>query len=146
MCGRRSSLSLLDDLGEAPALGLRQRTRLDDAHGVTDPGLVRLVVGVELDRAPDDLLVARVQLGHIDLDDDRLVGLVGDDDAAALLPGGAVAVRTRDANDRLAALRLVALRLAPLPPLGAGNVLLGALLLRGYGRGFRRHFCGRHSF
>src|SRR5579862_3498716 len=123
MCGRGSSLSLLDDLGEPPALGLRQRARLDDAHGVADSGLVRLVVGMELDRAPDDLLVARVELGHVDLDDDRLVGLVGDHDAAALLPGRAVAVRTRDADDRLPGLRLVARRLAPLPPLGAGDVL-----------------------
>src|SRR6266702_7953872 len=78
-------LRFLHDLGEAPVLRLRQRASLDDAHLVADPGLVRLVVGVELDRAPDHLLVARVALDHVDLDDDRLVAFVGHDDAATLL-------------------------------------------------------------
>src|SRR5437763_12023007 len=77
---------LLHDLREAPALRLRQRPRLDDADGVAHSGGVLLVVRVELDGAGDDLLVLRVRLDHVDLDDDRLVALVGDDDAAALLP------------------------------------------------------------
>ena len=86
-------------------------------------GLVGLVVRVELHRAPDDLLVARVQLGHVDLDDDRLVGLVGDDDAAALLAGRAVVLGLRQADDRLALLQDLARRNAALPPVGARNVL-----------------------
>src|SRR6266851_2611493 len=80
-----SSFGLLDDLGEAPALQLRQRARLDDADGVADAGRVRFIVRVELDRRADDLLVLGVALDHVDLDDDRLVALVGDDHAAALL-------------------------------------------------------------
>src|ERR1051326_4021864 len=62
MRGWWASLGRLDDLGEPPALGSRQRTRLDDAHDVADVGGVLLVVGVELDRAANDLLVPRVLL------------------------------------------------------------------------------------
>src|SRR6478672_11585390 len=76
---------LLHDLGEAPVLRLRDRARLDDTDDVADAGGVLLVVRVELAGAPDDLLVLRVQLRHVDLDDDRLLALVRDDDAAALL-------------------------------------------------------------
>src|SRR5215212_7001944 len=76
---------LLHDLREAPVLRPRQRPRLDDPDGVARAGLVALVVRVELHRAPDDLLVLGMQLDHVDLDDDRLVALVGDDDAAPLL-------------------------------------------------------------
>src|SRR5438067_5108974 len=56
---------LLDDLREPPALRLRERAGLDDAHRVADAGGVRLVVSVELDRAADDLLVLRVALDHV---------------------------------------------------------------------------------
>src|SRR5580765_239543 len=76
--------SLLHDLGEAPALGLRERPRLDHADDVADPGRVALVVRVQLARAPDDLLVLGVDPDGLNLDDDRLVALVGDDHAAAL--------------------------------------------------------------
>src|SRR6476646_1510769 len=78
-------LRLLDDLGETPVLGLRQRPRLDDPHRVADARGVLLVVSMELDGAADDLLVARMALDHVHLDDDRLVTGVRDDDAAALL-------------------------------------------------------------
>ena len=40
------------------------------------------------DGAPDDLLVPRVRLDHVDLHDDRLVHRARDDDAAALLACG----------------------------------------------------------
>src|SRR6266571_8581855 len=80
-----SSPGLLHDLSQAPVLQLRQWARLDDAHRVPDAGDVRLVVSVELDRRANHLLVFRVALDHVDLDDDRLVALVGDDDAATLL-------------------------------------------------------------
>ena len=63
----------LDDLGEPPVLRLRERARLDDPDDVADVRLVPLVVRVELAELADDLLVARVQLDHVDLDDDRLV-------------------------------------------------------------------------
>src|SRR5690348_10709689 len=117
MRGWWASLGRLDDLGEPPALGRRQRTRLDDAHDVADVGGVLLVVGVELDRAANDLLVPRVLLDHVHLDDDRLVHRARDDDAAALLAAPAVVLGLRQAHDRLA--------------LGCGHVhappLLGAL-------------------
>src|SRR5438045_1464541 len=60
--GRPSLLRHLDDLGQAPALRLGDRARLDDADDVTDLGGVLLVVRVELDRAADDLLVLGVRL------------------------------------------------------------------------------------
>ena len=63
----------------------RQRAALDEADDVADLGLVLLVVRVELRRAAHDLLVLGVRLGRVDADGDRLVALVGDDDAAALL-------------------------------------------------------------
>src|ERR1700722_7502210 len=78
-------LRFLDDFGEAPVLGLRERARLDDANHVADRGGVLLVVGVQLARAADNLLVLRMELRHCNLDDDRLVALVGDHDAPALL-------------------------------------------------------------
>src|SRR5215211_1392988 len=102
MCGRGTSSSFLHDLGKAPVLRLGERPRLDDANGVAGAGLVPLVVRVELHRAPDDLLVLRVQLDHVDLDDDRLVALVRDDDTAALLPPPALDLRLLAAHDRLA--------------------------------------------
>src|SRR5213593_3382155 len=121
---------LLHDLGEAPVLRLRDPARLDDADGVADAGGVLLVVRMELARAPDDLLVLRVQLRHVDLDDDRLLALVGDDDAAPLL-----AVRRRRlglgrASDRLALGRLLARRLRVLVALGARQALAFRLRAR----------------
>ena len=43
----RSSLAL-DELVNTPALGLGQRARFDDPHGVTDLVLVALIMSVEL--------------------------------------------------------------------------------------------------
>ena len=87
--------------GEAPVLRLRQRPRLDDADDVADVRRVLLVVGVELHGAPDDLLVLRMRLDHVDLDDDRLVHRARDDDAAPLLAAAAVVLGLRLADDRL---------------------------------------------
>src|SRR5262245_40559324 len=67
------SLGDLEDLGETPALRLRQRPRLHDADEVADVRLVLLVVRVELHRPADHLLVALVRAHRLDLDDDRLV-------------------------------------------------------------------------
>src|SRR5919204_658567 len=128
----------LDDLGEPPVLRLRKRTCLDDQDDVADLRLVLLVVGVELDAAPDDLLVARVRLDRVDLDDDRLVHRVGDDDAAALLPPAALGLRLRCARDRLALGRAFAHRLRVLVALRARQplalLLLRLLGARGGGR------------
>src|SRR6478672_5591321 len=113
---------LLHDLREPPALRLRERARLHDAHGVADAGRVLLVVRVELDSATDDLLVLGMALDHVDLDDDRLVALVGDDDAAALLAPAELVVRLREADDRLAGRRLLAHDLRARAALRARNV------------------------
>src|SRR4051812_10508705 len=80
----RSPGDLLD-FHEPPVLRLRERPRLDDPDDVADVRLVLLVVRMELAAAPDHLLVPRVDPDQVDLDDDRLVHRVGDDDAAALL-------------------------------------------------------------
>src|SRR5215211_8202189 len=145
-----SSPGLLHDLGEAPVLRLREGPRLDDPDDVARSRLVPLVVRVELHGAPDDLLVLRVQLDHVDLDDDRLVALVGDDDAAALLPAAALDLGPLAADDRLALGRLLARRLRPLPPLGPRHVTLRLRLLlarrilrRCLGRGLGRVRTGR---
>src|SRR5918992_121173 len=75
----------LEDLDEAPALGAAEGAALDHANGVADAGLVLLVVSVQLAAGPDDLLVHAVLPGGVDADGDRLVRLVGDDDALAHL-------------------------------------------------------------
>src|SRR5438132_1431856 len=135
--GPRSLLRSLHDFHEAPVLRLRERPRLDDADDVADVGGVLLVVRMELDAAPDDLLVARVRLDRVDLDHDRLVHRARDDDAAALLPAAPLRHLLRGAQDRLALGRPLAARPRSLPPLRAGNVLALLLLLR-LGRGLRR--------
>src|SRR5262249_59392967 len=94
-----------------PALGLRERPRLDHPDHVPDARRVRVVVGVQLARATDDLLVLGVDPDRLDLDDDRLVALVGHDDAAALLATAGGALRLGRARDRLAVLRRGACRL-----------------------------------
>ena len=89
-------LRTLQDLDEPPALGARQRAALDDADEVALVGVVALVVGVQRGRRAHDLLVAPVAAGDVDADGDRLVGLVGDDDALAhLRAAGAVLGRVR---------------------------------------------------
>src|ERR1700754_2690086 len=72
---------LLDHVDQAPALGLGQGAGLDDADDVALAGLVALVVRVQRARLADDLLVSAVAAGDFDLHRDRLVALVGDDDA-----------------------------------------------------------------
>src|SRR5205823_12850460 len=124
-----------------------QRTRLDDADRVADLRLVLLVVGVELRRPPDDLLVARMRLHRVDPDDDRLVHRARDDDATAFLVAAALVFGLRLADDRLARLRCLALRARALPTLGARHSLALALRLprrrRFASRLCRRRFAGR---
>src|SRR5205085_2487323 len=135
-CGRWPSLLRgLHDLVQAPVLRLRERARLDDAHDVADLRGVLLVVRVELRRAANDLLVARVGLDRVDLDDDRLVHRARDDDAAPLLTAAALDLGLREPDDRLARLRLLALRLRALWALRAREALALWLLLRGRRRG-----------
>src|SRR5688500_12356852 len=105
----RKSLCDLDDLGQAPVLRLRDRARLDDLDDVADLGRVLLVVRLEALRAADDLLVARVGLDRVDLDHDRLVALVRNDGAEPLLAAAELALGLRQADDRLAFRRLLAL-------------------------------------
>src|SRR5919106_3714575 len=121
----------LHDLLEAPALELRERTRLDEADDVADLRLVRLVVRVEL-RAPlDDLLVHRVHLHDVHANDDRLVRTCRDDRALSLLPAAALVLRLRKARDRLSLGRALAGRLRALPAERARQAL--PLPLRGIG-------------
>src|SRR3954453_7916436 len=127
-CGWWRSLCHLEHFSQAPALRLRQRPRLDDADDVADVRGVLLVVRVELDAAPDHLLVPRVRLDHVDLDHDRLVHRVGHDDAAALLGATALVLGLRLARDRLA-LRC-ALTRAPALVRAEGARQTLALLLR----------------
>src|SRR4051794_16970163 len=74
---------LLDHFQQPPALRPRERPRLDDPHDVALAGLVLLVVRAQGARAADDLLVGRMAAGDIDSHRDRLLRLVGDDDALA---------------------------------------------------------------
>src|SRR6266516_3604320 len=131
-----SLLRDLEDLGQAPVLHLGERTRLDDADGVADLGLILLVVGVQLARPSDDLLVARVRLQRLDADDDRLVHRARDDDAAALLAAAAQRRRLRLPDDRLSCLGRLALGPRALPALASGNPLALRLddAARGWGR------------
>src|SRR4029079_2770603 len=120
------------DFDQAPALAARHRAALLDANGVAGAGVVALVVGVQLDRGAHDLVVALVALDHVDADGDRLVGLVGDDDALAHLgAAGAVLGRLVGLGRRLALAQLRLLRLQPravATPLGGGVLALGLAL------------------
>src|SRR5882757_7261616 len=93
----------LDDVDQTPALGLGQGAGLDDADHVALAGLVALVVRVQRARAADDLLVGAVAAGDFDLHGDRLVALVGDDDALPDLGrvGVALGLRRAGAGDPL---------------------------------------------
>ena len=68
-------------------------------------------------------------LDHVDLDDDRLVALVGDDDAAALLAPAALGLGLLGAGDRLARRGLLAHGLRARAARRARDVLARALLL-----------------
>src|SRR3954453_15867488 len=88
-------LRLLQDLDQAPALGPRQRPRLDDPHEVALARLVALVVRVQLARAAHDLLVLRMAPRHLDRHRDRLVRLARDDAALAGLAARGVRLGRR---------------------------------------------------
>src|SRR5262249_4780432 len=77
----------LQDFHDAPALQLRERTRLGQAHPVALTGVVRLVVRVEVARLLHGLAVARVPDPVDDRDDHRLVHLRGDHEPFPDLPG-----------------------------------------------------------
>src|SRR5437773_2383353 len=83
----------LHDLEHAPALLLGDGARLGDAHEVADTALVLLVVDLEAGALLDRLAVEAVGLGRADLDDDRLVHLVGDDGSQADLAPAAGGAR-----------------------------------------------------
>src|SRR3954447_22375915 len=143
-------LRLLEDVDEAPALGARHRAALDHAHGVARARVVALVVGVELRRGAQDLPVAPVAAGGVDAHDDRLVGLVRDDDALAHL-GAARAVLGRDvglgrglvlAGCGCLRLRALAVVAAQLGLVRAGGEALGVALLGGLGAGGGRGLRG----
>src|SRR4030095_658374 len=122
-CWIMALLGLLEHFGEAPVLRLAEWTGLDDADEVADLGRVLLVVRVELRRAADDLLVLPVRLHRVDLDHDRLVHGVGDDDAAALLAAPALVLGLRQPDARLPRGRALALRLDVLVPQRARQAL-----------------------
>ena len=122
-------------------LRLRDRARLDDPDDVTDGRSVLLVVRVQLMATADDLLVARVQLGRVDRDDDRLVALVGDDEPTALLAPTELRVPLRRLRDRLARRRLLASGLRVLVPERARE----ALALAGQKLPIRTKFVRRES-
>src|SRR4051794_16279697 len=129
----------LHDFNQSPVLGLRDRSRLHDADDIADVRGVLLVVRVELDAAPDDLLVARMRLDRVDLHHDRLVHRARDDDPPALLAAAPLRLRLGHPGDRLALGRPLSARLRTLTPLRAGDVLALLLLL---GDGGRRRLFG----
>src|SRR5437870_9396153 len=91
-CWIMRSPRLLDDLDDAPALVLRERSGLHDPHQVAHAAVVLVVVDLELRPVLHDLLVEGVGLEVGDLHHHRLVHLVGDHPAhphlakAALIP------------------------------------------------------------
>src|SRR5215218_9994295 len=95
-------LCLLDHVDQAPALGLREGTGLDDPDHVALAGLISLVVRVQRARAADDLLVSRMTADDVDPHRDRFLPLVGDDDALADLGRIGIALRARRAGAGLA--------------------------------------------
>src|SRR5882724_2295438 len=75
-----------ENFDDPPPLQLRSRAGLLDAHAVTLAELVHFVVGVELRRALEGLLVPPVADPVDDGHDHRLLHLRGDDGALADLP------------------------------------------------------------
>src|SRR6476659_10058354 len=128
---------LLHHVDQAPALGLGERPGLDHADHVALAGLVALVVGVQLGRAADDLLVGAVTPGDVDADGDRLVPFAGDDDPLPNLGGVGLLLGRRGAGPGAAlglrGLALLAAQVRPDPPfLGAlGDPFLGLALRPG---------------
>src|SRR5215208_4652441 len=100
-----SSLRLLEDLHQAPALRPRQRAGLNDPDQIALASLVAGVVGVQGARLAHDLLVLGMAAGDLDLDGDRLVGLARDHAALPRLAarGAALGGRGTGAGLRLAA-------------------------------------------
>src|SRR5687768_15468068 len=88
-------LGLLNDLHDPQALGRRQGPGLGQPDDVARAGGVLLVVGLEPGRPPDRLLVQAVLADVLDLDDHRLVHLVGDHDPGPDLAGPAGRARGR---------------------------------------------------
>src|SRR3954470_6776828 len=74
--GRSPLACAVDDLDQPPPLVLRQRARLDDAHGVADLRRVLLVVGLQPLRARHHLAVDGVRHATLDRDHHRLLHLV----------------------------------------------------------------------
>src|SRR4051812_12642345 len=74
----------VQDLDQAPALGLAEWAALDHPDGVPRRRLVALVVSMEGGGLANDLLVPAVLVSAVDPHGDGLVGLVRDHDALAL--------------------------------------------------------------
>src|SRR5699024_6511932 len=74
-----TSLGALCDLHEPPVLGRRHRTGFGHDDEVTDACGVLLVMHLDLAGGTHHLAVQAVLLAVLDLDDDGLVHLVGDD-------------------------------------------------------------------
>src|SRR6476469_6929164 len=83
-------LRLLEDLHDAPARARAQRPGLHEEHPVAYAAGVLLVVGLELVRTTQRLLVERVLDPVLDGHDDGLVHLVADDQALADLAEAAM--------------------------------------------------------
>src|SRR5580658_3117854 len=83
-------LGLLEDLGNPPALGRRQRPGLHQQHTVTDAAGVGGVVRLVLLGTAQHLAVLGVLHVVLDLDDDGLVHLVADHEALSALAVAAV--------------------------------------------------------
>src|SRR3954470_10785395 len=84
--GRSPLPCAIDDLDQPPPLVLRQRPRLDDAHGVADLRRVLLVVGLQPLRARHHLPIDRVRHATLDRHHHRLLHLVAHHESGTRLP------------------------------------------------------------
>src|SRR5262249_28733054 len=75
-----------EDRQHRPALVTREGARFDDPHAIADPALILLVVRLVAHALGQILAVLAVPHEAGDDHDDRLVHLVGHDDAFAFLP------------------------------------------------------------